>query len=158
MKSILKQVEDLLKSETLNTSLAQPVLKEILEQIETQANLIEALKAEKESLLSSLEVSDLEVKELREALAHAATNLDKKTERIAEIERDEKQYTRQEIEIEFLNKQIDFMQRQSDMILRNAELKRTINSVVPIAVDGGGNCAGFVTTNHKTEEITETKE
>ena len=67
--------------------------------------------------------------------------------------------TRTEIELEFSRKQVVFLEKQNDMILRNAEIKKTINAMVPVHQPYNENTGvgGFTNQETSFHESTETQ-
>lgn len=163
MSDLTKQLEKILNDTVIKDSLAAPMLQKFFARI-----------TELEALTTDLEEKILEEKKVSEKLLERTTNAEKEFESmnnsygeirqlLDKVQERELSCIKTELRNEMLESMVTFVKQENNMILRNAELKQTINRVMPIAVHmpemntAGYSSGGSVIQSEESTETTITK-
>lgn len=135
-QTISDQIQELMRNEAIKNTLAEDGLRILLNKIKILESDNKALTQINDELNTNLNNGEAAYKSLvsdHEELKVIHMQLQEREQKMLDSER---LGYRQELKIESLKEQVEFLKSQNEMILRNAEIKRTINSIVPIAVQG----------------------
>lgn len=162
--NLMGEVQKLLEKSTLGEALSDSALSGIVERIKRMQEEIAILEKSNEKLTK--ELSDTKDKLSTEKAKFDELNklykpLLKREEGIKEAEAG---MMAASLRNEMLEQQVEFLMKQNEMILRNAEIKKTINSVTPVvlppshvAVDSHGiptYGTPAMVENHNTSQTT----
>jgi len=162
MNELSKEMNKILNDAALKDSLAAPALKSFLGKIEDLEDKLDKEEVKNQNLRNDKDRLSKSNDNYNEELTVANHKVKNLTERLGDIVARESECLRVEIRNEMRQEMIEFLKNENNMILRNAEIKQTLNKIVPLVVPIGEYNAqgmlsgGAIVQNETTTETTTT--
>lgn len=153
MSEVSKQIEQMLKDQSLQYTVGKEALSQMLDEIRSLNDLNSELQKDYESIITQVDQLNERVSELTQDLNDAEGELGDYHQREEELKERELACCKIELEAKYSDKFANKLSLTIDQLLRNTQYRQTIHGDKVVPIQGHGEYGGFA---HKEENVTET--